>query len=182
MQLCDAKFCRCCHSLQRMTFAENSACRTDLRKHSLFNHLSAGTWPCREWAAFVSCFLFSTLTHTSLLMSGGAIHASRYSSLTLVGLRHPVINLPKLCSSGSSLETCEDLAKTGHTYLVTELDSANAVVLIGLALQPHLEFDNFFRRLFRWATFIFVLFVAQSSVQGTSTSDRVCCPGLYFSI
>ena len=56
------------------------------RKHSLFKRLSAGTWPCREWAAFVSCFFFSTLAHTSILISGGAIPASRYSSSTLVGL------------------------------------------------------------------------------------------------
>ena len=65
-QLCGDKFCRCCHSLQRMTFAGKSAGRTELRKHSLFKRLSAGTWPCREWAAFVSCFFFSTLAHTSL--------------------------------------------------------------------------------------------------------------------
>ena len=85
-QLCDAKFCRCCHSLQQITFAG----RTELRKHSLFNPLSAGTWPCRGWAGIVSCFFFSTL---ALLMSGGAISASRYSSSTLVGLKHPVIDL-----------------------------------------------------------------------------------------
>ena len=86
-QLCGDKFCRCCHSLQRMTFAGKSAGRTELRKHSLFKRLSAGTWPCREWAAFISCFFFSTLAHTSLLISGCAIPASRYSSSTLVGLK-----------------------------------------------------------------------------------------------
>ena len=43
-------------------------------------------WSCREWTAFVSCFLFSTQAHTSLLVSGGAIPASRYSYSTLVGL------------------------------------------------------------------------------------------------
>ena len=78
--LCDDKFCRCCHSLQRVTFAGKSAGRTEIRKHYLFKRLSPGTWPCKEWAAFVSCFFFSTLAHTSLLMSGGAIPASRYSS------------------------------------------------------------------------------------------------------
>ena len=91
-QLCDAKFFRCCHSLQRMTFAGKSAGRTELRKHSPFKRLSAGTWPCRERAAFVSCFFLSILAHTCLLMSGGAIPASRYSSSTLVGLKHPVID------------------------------------------------------------------------------------------
>ena len=92
-KLCDAKYGRCCHSLQQMTFAGKSAGRTELRKHSLFKSLSAGTWPCREWAAFVSCFFFSTLAHTSLLMSGGEISASRFSSSTLIGLKHPVIDL-----------------------------------------------------------------------------------------
>ena len=31
VQLCDAMFCRCCHSMQRMTFVGKSACRTELR-------------------------------------------------------------------------------------------------------------------------------------------------------
>ena len=113
-QLCVAKFCRCCHSLQRMTFAGKSAGRTELRKHSLFKRLSPGPWPCREWAAFVSCFFFSTLAHTSLLMSGGAIHASRHIASILVGPRHPVIDLHAPFSSGSSLEACGDLAQSGH--------------------------------------------------------------------
>ena len=114
--LCDAKFCRCCHSQLRMTFAGKSAGRTELRKHSLFKRLSVGTWPCREWAAFVSWFFFSTLAHASLLMSGGAIPASRYSSTTLVGLKYPVIDLHATFSSGSSLEACGDLAQAGHAY------------------------------------------------------------------
>ena len=104
-----------------MTFARKSVGRTKLRKYSLFNRLSAGIWPCREWAAFVSCFiLFYTLAHTSLLMSGGAIPASRYSSSTLVGLKHPVIDLHASFSSGSSLEACGDLAQTGHAYSAAE--------------------------------------------------------------
>ena len=74
-------------------FCRESAGRTELRKHSLFRRFSAGIWPCGEWAAFDSCFFFSTLAHTSLLMSGGAIPTSRYSSSTLVGLKHPVIDL-----------------------------------------------------------------------------------------
>ena len=140
-----------------MTFAGKSAGRTELRKHFLFKRFSAGTWPCRECATFVSCFFFSTLAHTSLLMSGGEIPASRYSYSTLVSLRHPVIDLHALFSSGSSLEACGDLCQTAHAYSAAEKDSANAVVLMALALQPHLEFDDFLMRLFRVATFIFVL-------------------------
>ena len=83
-QLSDAKFCQCCHSLQRMTFTGKSAGRTELRKHFLFERLSAGTWACREWATFASCFFYSTLAHTSLLVAGGAIPANRYSCSTLV--------------------------------------------------------------------------------------------------
>ena len=101
-------------------FCREVSGRTELRKHFLFKRLSAGTWPSREWAAFVSCFFFSTLAHTSLLMSGGAIPASRYSSSTLVGLRHPVIDLHASFSSGSSLEACGDLAQTGHAYSAAE--------------------------------------------------------------
>ena len=119
-QLCCTKFCRCCHSLQRMIVAGKSAGRTELRKHSLFKRLSAGTWPCRERAVFVSCFFFSTLAHTSLLMSGGTIPTSRYSSSTLVGLKHPVIDLHASFSSGSSLDACGDLAQTWHAYSAAE--------------------------------------------------------------
>ena len=85
-QLCGAKSFRCYHSLQWMTFAGKSAGRTELRKHSIFKCLSDGTRTCREWDAFVSCFFFSTLAHTSLLILGGAIPASRNSSSTLIGL------------------------------------------------------------------------------------------------
>ena len=86
----------------------------------LFKCLSAGIWPCREWATFVSCFFFSTLAHISLLMSGGTIPESRYSSSTLVGLRHPVIDLHASFSSGSSLIACGDLGQTGHAYSAVE--------------------------------------------------------------
>ena len=95
-------------------FCKEAAGRTELRKHSLVKRLSAGTWPCREWTAFVSRFFFSTLAHKSLLMSGGAIPASRYSSLTLVGLKHPVIDLHASFNSGFSLEACGDLTQTGE--------------------------------------------------------------------
>ena len=93
-----------------MTCAGKSAGRTELRKNFIFKRLSAGIWPCREWVTFVSCFFFSTIAHTFILMSGGAIPASRYSSSTLVGLRHPVIDLHASFSSGSSLEVCGDIA------------------------------------------------------------------------
>ena len=149
-QLCDAKFCPCCHSLHPRTLSRKSAGRTELMKHSLFKRLSAVTWPCREWAAFVSCFFFSTLAHKSLMMTGGAIPAGRYSSSTLVGLRHPVIDLQALCSSGSSLKACGDLPSLRRT-------APMPFFLIVLVLQPPLEFDNFYRRLFRVATLNFVL-------------------------
>ena len=103
-----------------MTFPGKSVGRTELRKHSVVKRLYAGTWSCREWAAFVFCFFFSTIAFTSLLMSGGALPASRYSSSTLVGLRHPVIDLHASFSSGSSLEACGDLAQTAHAYLAAE--------------------------------------------------------------
>ena len=100
-----------------MTFAGKSAGRTELR-----NHFSSSVSLLEP--AFVSCLFFSSLVHTSLLISGGAIPASKYSSSTLVGLKHPVIVLHASFSSGSSLEACGDLAQTRNAY------SANAVVLI----------------------------------------------------
>ena len=93
-----------------MTFAVKSSGHTELSKHSLFKSLSGGSWPCREWAVFLSCFFFSTLAHISRLMAGGAILASRYISSTMVGLKHPVIDLHASFSSSSSLEACGDLA------------------------------------------------------------------------
>ena len=118
-KLCDDKFYRCCHSLQRMNFAWNSAGYTELWKHSHFKRFSAGTCPSREWAAFVSCFFFST-PHTSILMSGDAIPASTYSSSTLVGLKHLAIDLHASFSSGSSLEACGALAQNGHAFSAAE--------------------------------------------------------------
>ena len=50
----------------------------------------------------------------------GVIPASRYISLTLVVLRHPVINLHVSIISGSSLEACGDLAQAGHAYSAAE--------------------------------------------------------------
>ena len=51
---------------------------------------------------FDSCFFFSTRAHTSRLMSGGAIPASRYRSSMLADFRHPVIALHAVLSSESS--------------------------------------------------------------------------------
>ena len=69
-QLCDAKFCRCCHSLRWMNFAG----RTELKRHALFKRLSAGSCPCREWTEFVSCFFLNTLKlfHGSGFVKWGA--------------------------------------------------------------------------------------------------------------
>ena len=103
-----------------MTFADMSSGRTELRKHSLLKRLSARTLSCREWAGFVFCDFFSTIAHTYLLMSGGAIPASRHSYSTLVGQTHPAIDLHASFGSESNLEACEDLAKTGHAYSAAE--------------------------------------------------------------
>ena len=87
-----------------MTFAGKYGAKENI----IFKRLSAEIWSCREWVTLVSCFFFSTLAHTYLLVSGDAIPASRYSSSTLVGLIHPVIDLHASFSSGSSLEACGD--------------------------------------------------------------------------
>ena len=57
--------------------------------------------------------------HTSLLRSGGTVLASIYKSSTLVGFRHPVIDLHVWSSSGSSRCACIDLDHTGSAYSAT---------------------------------------------------------------
>ena len=69
-QLFDDKCCRCCHSP-----AANDFCRVVSQSYGAFSLQAPLCW-------FVSCFFFSTLAHTSLLVSGGAIPASHYSSST----------------------------------------------------------------------------------------------------
>ena len=101
----NTKFCLCCHSLQRVTFAGKSAGLTELMKHSLLT----GTWPCREWAAFVSCLIFSTIPHP----------LKQVVLRHLLVSRHPVIDQYAF-SSGSSLEACGDLAQAGHVYSAAE--------------------------------------------------------------
>ena len=49
------------------------------------------------------CFCLSPLTHTSLLIAGGAIPDSKYKSSTLVGFRHHVTDRNVWFSSGSRL-------------------------------------------------------------------------------
>ena len=92
------------HLLHLITLGGKFAGFTECMKQFLnFKRLSAGIFPCKEWASFVSCLCFSTLAHTSRLMLGGAIPDNKYNSSTLVGLRHPVIARHALLSSESSL-------------------------------------------------------------------------------
>ena len=92
------------HSLHLMTLGGKFEGFTECMKQFLdFKRLSAGIFPFKEWASFVSWLAFSTLAHTSRLMRGGAIPDNKYNSSTLVGLRHPVIAQHALLSSESSL-------------------------------------------------------------------------------
>ena len=100
----------------RVKFAGSIECR----KHFLdFKRLSAGIFPYKEWASFVSCLAFSTLAHTSRLMLGGTIPDKCTSSI-LVGMRHPVIARIALLSYESSLYAFADFAHTGAAYSATE--------------------------------------------------------------
>ena len=85
-------------------FREKFADFTECRKQFLdFMRLSAGIWPCKEWASFVSCLDFSTLALTTHLMLGDAIPDNKFNSSTFVCLRHPVIARHALLNSESSL-------------------------------------------------------------------------------
>ena len=64
-----------------MTLGGNCVGFTECRKQFLdAKRLSAEIFPYREWASFVSCLAFSTLTHTSRIMLGGEILNSKYNS------------------------------------------------------------------------------------------------------
>ena len=66
-----------------MTLGRKFAGFTECRKQFLyFKRISADIFPYKEWASFVSCFAFSTLTHTSRLMLGGAIPDNKYNIIT----------------------------------------------------------------------------------------------------
>ena len=68
-----------------MTLGRKFAGFTECTQQFLdFKRLSAGIFPCKECASFVSCLSFSTLAHTSRLMLGGAIPDNKYNSSTLV--------------------------------------------------------------------------------------------------
>ena len=87
-----------------MTLGGKFAGFTECRKQFLyFKCLSAGIFPCKEWASFVACLAFFTLAHTSRLMLGGVIPDNKCNSSTLLGLRHPEIARHVLLSSEFSL-------------------------------------------------------------------------------
>ena len=66
------------HSLTRTTFAGKWTGWTLVRKLLLdFRRLLAGVCPNREWVSLSTCLVLSTLAHTLLLISGGAIPASK---------------------------------------------------------------------------------------------------------
>ena len=91
------------HSLTRTTFAGKWTGWTLVRKLLLdFRRLLAGVCPNREWVSLSTCLVLSTLAHTLLLISGGAIPASKYKFSTFVGLRHPVMARHAWFNSGFS--------------------------------------------------------------------------------
>ena len=108
------------------------------------------------WAAFVSCFFTLYHIQLSLLMTGGTIPVSRYSYFDIgwpqtVGDRSTCVVQFRI-QFGSMWRSSPNWV----CVFSCGVRHVNAVVLIVLVLQPHLEFDNFFRKLFRVATFIFV--------------------------
>ena len=104
----------------------------------------------------LTCLVLSICAHTSLLISDGAIPASKYKTSTLVGFRHLVIAIHDWLTSGSSRCVCFDLHHTGAAYSTAEYHKTNAVVLIVLACVPYLEFASFFKRSFHVTTSMFV--------------------------
>ena len=124
----------------RTVFLEKSIGCTFGRRGCLdFRCAGAGVYPNKKWLSYFVCLVLSTLAHTSLLISGGAIPAIKYKSSTLVGFRQPVIDRHVWLRTGFSLFACDDIAETGAAYRAVEYHRASAVVLIVLAFVPHLE-------------------------------------------
>ena len=90
---------------------------TWLRKDLLdFNLVGAGSDPNSGCLGSVDWRNLSALLVVSLLISDGAIPASRCRLLVLVGLRQPVMVRQALFRAGSNLLACTDLDRTGHAY------------------------------------------------------------------
>ena len=87
-----------------------------LRKGLDFNLVGAGTDPNSGCLGSVDWHSLSALLAVSLLISGGAIPASRCRLVVLVGLRQPVMVRQALFRAGSNLLACTDLDHTGHAY------------------------------------------------------------------
>ena len=93
MQLEDGSFCNCsCQSSSFSSFCVDVSGWTCVRKLFLELRLvTAGDFPYQEYLSSHICFRLSDCLATPLLMSGGAIPASRCSFLVLVGFKHLVM-------------------------------------------------------------------------------------------
>ena len=90
---------------------------TWLRKYLLdFNLVGAGTDPNRGCLGSVELHSLSAMLAVSLLISGGAIPASRCRLLVLVGLRQAVMVRQALFRGRSNFLVCADLDHTGHAF------------------------------------------------------------------
>ena len=81
-----------------------------------FNLVSAGSDPNSGCLGSVDWHSLSALLAVSLLISGGAIAASRCRLLVLVGLRQLLMVRQALFRAGSNLLACTDLDHTEHAY------------------------------------------------------------------
>ena len=123
------------------------------REFSLF---LAGPCSYRKCRGSFSCLSCSSWDETARLICGGAI-PHKYRSSTLVGLRHPEMDLPAAFRTGSIFEACADLLQTGDSYSADEKHIVMAVVRIVMASFPQFVFTNFLRMLFLATAFVLVL-------------------------
>ena len=127
--------------------AQPSRGSTEWRKLCLdFSLFLAGSCSYRGCRGSLSCLSFSSWDETARLICGGAI-PHKYRSSTLVGLRHPEA-LQAAFRTGSIIEACDDLLKTGDAYSAAEKHRARAMVRIVMASVPQFVFANFLRMLF----------------------------------
>ena len=102
--MCDFSRSLALQFAHRTVFAEKSIGCTFGRKGCFdFRCTGAGVCPNKECLSSFVYLVLSTLAHTSLLISGGAIPAIKYKSSTLVGFRQPVIDRHDWFRTGFSL-------------------------------------------------------------------------------
>ena len=137
------------------------------------------------WRGSHTCLKRSCLLAASMRISEGAIPASRWRLLVLVGLRQPVIKRQLSFKTGSKWHAWAERSQTGKAYSEAEKDSDKAVVRKTGGDAPHFDVVSFLKMLSRVDTLALVLVTCSLNVKlQSSVAPRYtglsqcwsCCP------